>query len=420
MLLKKVFKTGTIQFCGLLIGLFGSIYLANLLGPAELGVFSAYVAAASLLSIPVQKPLQTLTLKELSKSETNSNKAAHNGYIAFSVIFLISYSLIVITLLQIFASFTPLEVGFLTTFVLAVGLLSFTTGFLRFRDQLVLATFPESLLRPVVFLSSVFIISEVFAVEFGEKSFYFYVFSFVVVTLIYAPVIAPRLRHLDEINLEWRLKERIGRLAELSIFSGSKVLESQLSILLLAYFIGSVEVGYYKVAATGSSLVAFGALVVNFVISRKLAFMEYAKDRVLLQGLLARSGLLTFMLTMPLACLAFLFASDLVQIFFGDSYQESVNILRSLIVLQAANVLFGPVVVLLNLGGHTKVVMVAGILSASVNLISSFVLIPSIGVWGGVFAYGLSLVFWNFYLFFYVYTKLSVNPSILAGLSKFR
>ena len=415
--LKQIVRTGSVQFFGLLLSIASSVYLANLLGPSGLGIFTALVATGSVLAIPVQKSLQTLTLKMLAAYDRKQLYGSHNGYIYFSILWVCAYSSLAGLALLGLGTYLWLEVLFLTIFVFSTGMTNFLVGFMRSQDKLFSAILPESLLRPLFFMMAVFFFSD--WIQNSEDSISFYLFSISVLSVLLVSSVffwKEDLLH-KKVNYVGRLRDWFVDLSYLSVFSGSKVLEAQLAILVLSYFAESAEVGLFKVAVTGASLVAFGALAVNFVIASKLSRLDYVKNRDDVQKLLSSTGLITLLITAPLTAIFIYFAEDIVVLCFGGEFIESVAILRVMVFLQAINISFGPVVVLLNMGGRSKIVMQSGLISALLNMVFSMTLIPTLGLWGGVCSYGISLFVWNLVLFGYIYRKFSVNPSVFSCMS---
>jgi O-antigen/teichoic acid export membrane protein len=195
------------------------------------------------------------------------------------------------------------------------------------------------------------------------------------------------------------------------LIGGAGVINNQADIIMLGWFRTMDEVGVYRVAVQGATLVAFGLQAANAVIAPHFARLYAQGDMLRLQRLVTASARLILLSALPFA-LAFIVAGGAIAAWvFGADFRQSHTPLAILSAGQLVNAAFGSVGFLLNMTGHEKDTALVLWLTVMLNILLNLMLIPSFGVAGAGSATAISLVTWNVLLFFVVRRRIRLNST---------
>jgi O-antigen/teichoic acid export membrane protein len=203
----------------------------------------------------------------------------------------------------------------------------------------------------------------------------------------------------------------------LLLASSFQVVMTQCSVIMIGYFLGLTEAGYYAAAVRMVGLAGFGLMATNVVVAPMIS-AAYTSDRRDDLKKALRSGAATiFGLTVPLV-VVLLVAGKFGLWLFGESFTVAYPALVVLCVGQIVNALCGCVGYLMSMTGNERTA--AGILccSAILNVTLNATLIPIWGMTGAAIATSVTLVVWNVWMLVVVWKRLGMNPSILAWLSR--
>jgi O-antigen/teichoic acid export membrane protein len=215
---------------------------------------------------------------------------------------------------------------------------------------------------------------------------------------------APQTRHRDWI--------RAGLF--LGIASSAMVVNNNLDMAMLGNLRPATEVGVYKIAITLSMLSASVLNMLNLAAQARIASL-YAADQMdamrRLITLVARVGF-------GAACLVALGFSVmgpwLIDMAFGAEFSAAYALMLIMVAGQLANTFFGPIILLLNMTGHEKIVMWSVILAAVGNIALNSILIPLYGATGAAFSTTTTLLAWNAILNAQSLRKLGIDSSFLG------
>lgn len=190
--------------------------------------------------------------------------------------------------------------------------------------------------------------------------------------------------------------------------SVAQVLYSQSDILVLGVLVSAEEIGAYAAAVKIAAFVSFGLDLVNFkygpVFSRC-----WDVDRVRLQESVTESIRAILWITIPLGCLILLMASPILALFSESFSGMAIDVLRILILGQMINALCGPVGFLCSMTNQQVPLLLVTCVSAIFNLALNFSLIPEFGLMGAAVSTVISFSFRNISLFLIVRRKLKIS-----------
>jgi O-antigen/teichoic acid export membrane protein len=204
--------------------------------------------------------------------------------------------------------------------------------------------------------------------------------------------------------------------ALLGAAAGLQVANGNLDLIILGVFRSDVEVGTYRVAVSGSMLVAFGLQAMDLVIMPEISRLHAAQRLTDLQALV-RSSARLILLVAAVASIALVAVGQWALGFvFGDEYRAAYPALCILAFGQLINAGFGPVGMLLNMSGHEGDTLRGVLIAFLANVFLNFSLIPRFGSIGAALATALTVSIWKLALWFQVRRRLGIN-SVAFGRS---
>lgn len=201
----------------------------------------------------------------------------------------------------------------------------------------------------------------------------------------------------------------------LFFMSGMSLVLHKTDIIMIGVFLDTEQVGIYAIASRVAALMTFGLMAANAIVAPMISELYSTGQHEKLQRMvtLAARGIGVFTL------LVFIFLTvfgKFMLSLFGEDFVMGYIPLVILLVGQTVNALAGSVGFLMSMTGHqNQAAKIVG-LSAVVNIIANFILIPIMGTLGAAVATAGTTILWNLLMFFYVLKKLNINSTVLARL----
>lgn len=194
-------------------------------------------------------------------------------------------------------------------------------------------------------------------------------------------------------------------------------------VLMMGYFLPASEVGIYNAALPTAMVLPFFLSSINRIIFPVFSEL-YGKENLLdLRRTYQVTSKWILAFTLPFFLVMFLFPRQLLLVMFGSEYLPAALSLSILAVAYFYHAAMGSVGSLLKTIGETKLFAWVTGISAAVNIVLNFVLIPIYGIVGGAIATGVAVVIYNSLWLFFIYRKIRVHPftfsylkTTLAGL----
>lgn len=198
---------------------------------------------------------------------------------------------------------------------------------------------------------------------------------------------------------EYRSRDWLKSALPFTLIGGAGIINNHADIIMLGWFTGSDDVGIYRVAVQGATLVAFGLQAANAVVAPQFARLYALGDMARLQRLVTLSARVILVAALPVA-LIFIFAGGaVVGWVFGPEFIIAHLPLAILSIGQLINAGFGSVGFLLNMTGYEDVVAHILWQTALVNIALNIILIPLYDTAGAGVATSASLALWNMLLY---------------------
>jgi O-antigen/teichoic acid export membrane protein len=404
-LIRSGLGSAGIQALNRLVGLALVIVLARSLGAEGYGIYAYALAIMSLLMVVAEAGLPTLLMRELAASYGLKDWGLLHDTLRRVLRFVALAAAIVSTLglLVLWWWWGAFSLAMLYTMgwmllALPVFVLCKTISFaLHGLNRIVIGQAIDMLIRPLLILV---IISIFFFVWPGLREPYYAMLAQLmgaVSVLIIGALLLKRYLPMDAtvVEQEHRSHDRFKSALHFILIGGAGAMNSYSDIIMLSWFATVEDVGIYRVAVQGATLVAFGLTAVNSVVAPQFSKLYAQGDIVRLQFLATQSARVILLSALPLA-LAFILAGGAIASWmFGTEYSAARTALGILAAGQLVNAGFGSVGLLLNMTGHERVTARIFWRTALLNIVLNAVMIPHYGLEGAAFATTLSLVIWN-------------------------
>jgi len=215
----------------------------------------------------------------------------------------------------------------------------------------------------------------------------------------------------DVMKTRQLLKVSIPMLLSNSMF----LLMGWVTILMLGYYRPESDVGIFNVAFKIASLTGIALVSTNTIMGPKIAEFYGRRDIAGMGKSARQSAGLVFWVTLPLACILFLFPGPVMS-FFGDEFRAGALVLIILTVGQFVNAAVGPVGLLLQMTGKQVLLQNIMISVTITNIILNIILIPRYGIVGAAISNmvctfllnGIPFLYVRYYYGFYTISFASV------------
>lgn len=420
---RREFTLGMVASMGLkvaftILSFMVTVVLARALGPDGYGIYAHVLALIMLLAIPAQVGLPTLLLRQLARYNVDEKWPLMRGILRWSNRFVVVISLVLMAIAGSIAWWTAAgtDPQKLATFACALGLIPLIAlvnirgAALRGLHHVLAGQLPEQLLRPgllLLCLAAMLVVDWDWLTPASAMALHVLAagVAFVVgLVLLRNALPAPARAAVPEFdNQAWRRS-----ILPLSLIAGMQVINNQLGLVVLGFFVTDADVGIYRVASQAAILVASTLAAVNMVLAPSVARLFTRGDREQMQRMVTWNARLVLVAALPVVLVFVLFGDVVLRVAFGEAYVEGHAALMILSMGQLVNAATGSVGLILNMTGHERDTLVGMVCGAGVNILLSLVLIPPFGVEGAAWATALSLITWNIILCWQAYRRVGI------------
>ncbi|MCH8532912.1 MAG: flippase [Saccharospirillum sp.] len=392
--------------------LVSGVLLARMLGPEQYGIYAFVMSIITVIGLPTKAGLPTLLVRETARNHQEGNWGLMRGLLRLANTFVFSYSLVAALVSAIFVwwRWGGLESAQINSFLWAIWLLpiiafeNVRTGTLRGLRWVVSSQLPEKIIRPLVMvllMGTAYLMSaELTSSDAVQFTILSSLMAFLFGLVVLHKALPNEVRQSPPL---YTLKPWGLSLLPLSLFSGMKLMDAQITTLFLGLLTTVEEVGYFRVAVTGASLVAIGLMAVNMALAPQIARLYRAGEIDKLQRIITMSTRAVLVASVPVAIIFIFWGKELISWVFGEAYIEAAPALAILCIGQLVNTSVGSVALVLNMTGHEKQTIKGIVIALFLNIALSLILIPNYGLIGGAIASMTSLTVWNLILVWLTY-----------------
>ncbi len=410
-----------IKVIGAALNFITQVLLARMLGVQGYGFFAYATSWMILLSIPAQLGLRDSLIRFVPEYEATNRPGHIRGILRFALRATFLSAVVIAGLFAIVLLTSP---GFWAREQIAVlwimlGVLPVFTlnriresGLRAFR-RVALAFAPEHIIRPIVlcglcaliFLSSKELLAwQAWFCNMAALGAAFLVGSWWLFQSLPGEV---RSAKPEQSHRHWLVVS-----LPMFMMTGMNVVMNQSGVVLLGFFIPPAEVGVYAVCVRIMILVNFAVTSVDAMIGPLISRLYYAGQKQELQNMLTLAAWGIFLITCLTCGFLSLFGTYVLN-FFGPAFVQGYTPLLILILGQLINALAGSVAfIMITTGYQIKAVRIVGI-AATFNIIISFLLIPTLGIYGAALSSAISISLVKLLMLKSVLKKIHLNPTII-------
>jgi len=421
-MVRSLAGSGAVRTASMLASFTVGVQLARVLGVAGYGYYGIAIAVITIASIPSELGIPRLITREVAASAAHGDIERLFGVLRWGqktclAMSLISASAVVAAALLVHSLRSPtLGAAMLagSPIVVFMTLSRVCGGALQGLRHIVLGQVPANLFQPLL-LSLLLLIATLAGLRIAAPGAMALNALSASGGLLVAHIwLNQRLPKSRRASLVRGGRRWIASSIPMSLTDGMRILQSELSTLLLGALVAPAAVGLFRIANVTALMAAAPIRVVGHVAMPVVAQLYAEGDSERLQKAvtaLAWSGFAgVCLLSVPLL----LFAEPLLRLVFGGNFVAAAGALRIILAGQIANAAFGPNAALLNMTHHerrvTRAMGAAAVLNAA--LVPLFAIFW--GMTGGAVALVISLLCWNVLTWLDGRRLLQVETSILT------
>lgn len=410
------------------LGLGMSVVLARSLGPDGYGIYTYVFALISLLAIPAQFGLPGLVVRETAKAQANGDWGLMRGLWRWAGV-----SAGILSLLLAVAGgwaawlftdhFTSVE---LITFVwglafiplLALG--SLRGAALRGLRKVVQGQLPEQILRPGLLILFVLAFGLLSQSEIrADQAMALNVLAVAIAFIVGAGLLKrgrPEEYICSDTVPKYRIRPWLTSALPFALISGVVFINTQIDVVMLGWFATAHDVGVYRVAARGATIVSLGFVGISMVVRPQYARFHALGEMSQFQRIATASARASLLLALPVAALFGLCGRPLLSFVFGTTYAGGYLSLSILAGAQLVRAGSGTPGMLLEMSGFEQASAKAMGFAALCNVVLNASLIPLMGMEGAALATSISLIVVNIALWQTARKRLGVDSSVFGTL----
>jgi O-antigen/teichoic acid export membrane protein len=417
-LLGQSAASAIIRGLGMILSLLLSAVMANMLAPAGYGLYTFVLAVVALLSIPVKFGLPIHVTRETAQAMVRSDipKVWALWFWAHQMV-LLTGALVLISLASWLTLTANDEIeiwiwGGLLVPILALAHLR--SAAIRGLGYALISQVPEMIFRPVLIIALAFGLFTLLGANFSAAQ------------AVMLNVIGSALIFVLSVGfMIWRAPPRPPRktwprdkaLTRAWFFSaltlgmamGAQTIGGNMDVVMLGLLTDDAEVGNYKVALNGGSLVGFGLQSINMILLPRVAVLYTDGKTSELQKLVTAAARLALLFTFITCILLVFFGQWFIITLFGAEYADGYVTLLIIGGGQLIGAIFGSVMLVVNMTGNEKHALRGTIGFALLNILLNALLIPFAGKEGAAVATAVSLAVLNLYLWYIARNKADIN-----------
>ena len=219
---------------------------------------------------------------------------------------------------------------------------------------------------------------------------------------------------LKSAEAEYKSRDWLKYAAPMLLIAGTQVIMNNADVIMIGMIKDPSQAGIYSAAARLAALISVSLLFVNLVLTPYISEYYYSERRVELQHFISLSARIAAFFGVPLFLVMLAYGKYALG-FFGSEFKDGYYALLILSVGQLVNVLSGSVGYIMTMTGRQKQAAYVLAISAALNIVMNYMLIPHFGIEGAAIATAVSLMLWNIALILYIRKKINLNSTMFPG-----
>lgn len=391
-MLKKMSFLLVIKLFSAAFALFFHYLLAKQLSATQFGLFSLAMSCLLFAVTFAKQGLEQVTVRFMAKNSMRNFAGLYwliLSYVLFSAVII---ALLVFLLLHFFSGeilkqpllfqFAPL-VALLTVIQTCLGLNSSVLKGKEFATSSLLFSGFFGFLLLIIFLT-------IQPVNSAYQAMNYFVYAMGIAMLLSFCVIIVRFKRyliISKVGYSRCAEENFHDIRNASkhllIISLSALATQQISVLILAKYISLDLLGNFSLALKLSFILSYPLIVINAITAPKYAKL-YQQHQLKKFKLLAKKITKGLIVIATIGVGIIYFSIDTAVSVFDESYWQTAQLVKILIIGQWFNLATGSVVSMLIMSGHEKIHQRNSLIITTINIIALLFFIPLYGIWAAV------------------------------------
>lgn len=378
-----------------------SIWLAKLLGPVEFGKYTEFITVVGIISVPYSTGMSTFIIREYA-DKSNLNLKSLRFTVKHLPILIVTTFIVSKLWFDLFDNYFILLIVFAVINMILFNLFS---AVYRALHKIQFSMFVESILRPVIFLMTIFVFFR--NTNSSNDAFNYFLFSFLLGLLIFVF----KSRNIIYTNDPFYCPSNNSRYSVLILLSYLQLLSNYTDVLFLSYFTSYEIVSSYKILTQFGSLLLIGLVAINQKIQPEARVLFRLNKITEIQALLKKSWLTINLFAVVLGIFLIIFFNDLIKIVFGEDFliKDMEMTFRIYVLGIILNAFFGSGGMILNISGYERLTALSMFSSVLLNICLNLLLVPHYGMIGTAISFSASILLWNLIVSILVKRKLNLK-----------
>lgn len=396
-----------LRVSGVVLTFAATILLARFLGPSKFGAYSFSLALATLISVFAQLGVPTLIVREAAIYRTREKWQQLKGMIFLLLAVVLAGSL---TLMLIFGVLVTSDLQFMSRFdkattLFALGLIPLFAlnnaggGALRGLGFVIKGQLADQIIRPAFLLIGLIVVVVVSDAGLTDPDFAMSIhlgaallaFLFGMAFLVRS--LPAEFGDYSGEYSDWGVWRK--SILPLTVLAGLQIINGQTDILMLGVLRHPEEVGVYRVAHQGATMVNMTLFAIGLTVQPAIAGHFAKRNLQELQSLVRSTGRMAFALSAVFTTVLIAFGMPIIELVFGPEYIGAYRPLVLLCLGQIGLAYAGWAVLMLNMTGHERLTVKFTAVAAVANIIANSLLIPPFGVLGAALATASTIFAWK-------------------------
>jgi O-antigen/teichoic acid export membrane protein len=399
---KQQISNIIIRFFGLALNFVLLYLLTKFMSFESFGQYSFYFSIILLFSIPLQCGFPILIVRNNSTQERS--KIYGKLIILFSFIFILTA--IILSRVREILNISNIPIWVVILAPLSFGMASFTNALLRAEKMVLLSSFIDSLIRPLLVCVIVVVMINFWEIN-PQTILIIIIISFGVQNIINLCMLIRTINYrliVPDISI-------IKKYYILCCLAGFQMIFGYAEIIIAGLFFSKTDAGILRLSFQLSSVVLIGMMATNLFIQPYITKLKASGNIFEVQSLISNANKYAIFSALVTAILIITWREFIIVTFFSTEYLIAGPYIIILVLINLINVFFGPVVTVLLMLNDENYVLKVFIYATALflSLIPVAVYIHSLEFL--VLTSGITVLFWNYFLYSRLNNKYLIKTS---------
>jgi len=412
------------QVASMGLALLVGIFLARILGPEGLGVYSLAIATIAVLNIPTEFSWSTYLMREAAGAHVRSDWGYLGAVFAWCTrtIFLMSLAVVIVAAAVLL--FLPINHELRWTILAALLLIPLIAQSnardlaMRGMNLQLIGQLPMLILRPGMFLVFLSLAFVALGTMSAPQAMLLHVLAMVAVVVAISILFwrnTPQVTAQPSVAFDGRAAFRAAW--PMGMTEGLRVLNGHLAVFLIGALTDAGAVGLFKVADSIGMMCAMPLSILNIVAAPQIARLHAANDARRLKKLVSTVALGMTLGAASLALFVMFFGAEILLPLFGAQFARAETPMLILCLGYALGAMLGPATVFMNMTGRERTVTRGIVVSFTANLVLGAALISTLDIVGAALANVAAYFIWYGWMWWEAKRQAGVDTSLVPALT---